>query len=61
LYYAFYAPSHNGPLQLRGLESGKYRVTDYVNNRELGIVSGPVATLNTRFDNSLLIEVRPAP
>ena len=59
LYYAFYAPSFDGQLELRGLKAGKYRVTDYVNNRDLGVVSAPVGKLNAQFANSLLIEVRP--
>jgi alpha-galactosidase len=58
LYYAFYAPSFNGQLQLRGLETGTYRVQDYVNNRDLGIVRGPVGTVKARFENSLLVAVQ---
>jgi alpha-galactosidase len=57
LYYAFYAPRYDGPVELRGLEAGKtYRVRDYVNGRDLGTVTGPVATLTARFERSLLLE-----
>jgi len=58
LYYAIYAPRFDGQLELRGLDKGNYRVTDYVNDRDLGIVSGPVGKLNARFENSLLVVVR---
>jgi alpha-galactosidase len=59
LYYAFYATSFEGPVELRGLESKSYQVRDYVHDRDLGVVTGPIATLHARFDQSLLIEVRP--
>ena len=58
VYYAFFAKSFNGPLELRGLGAKKYRVTDYVHRRDLGAVTGPVAKLNVKFDQSLLIEVQ---
>jgi alpha-galactosidase len=45
LYYAFYAKEWKGEVELRGLENKTYRVTDYVNNKELGEVKGPVAKL----------------
>ncbi|MEP7242434.1 MAG: glycoside hydrolase family 36 protein [Gammaproteobacteria bacterium] len=59
LYYAFFAKQFDGPVQLRGLAAGSYRVTDYVHNIDLGTVTGPAATLPARFTQSLLIEVRP--
>ena len=59
LYYAFFAKSFDGRLELRGLEARAYRVTDYVNGRDLGRVQGPRATLAARFAGSLLLEVRP--
>ena len=58
LYYAFFAKQFDGPVELRGLGPGRYRVTDYVHGRELGSVEGPVGKLNARFEQSLLIEVR---
>jgi alpha-galactosidase len=58
-YYAFYAKHWDGTVQLRGLSAGAYRITDYVHDRVLGIVHGPVAQLNAAFDEDLLIEVDP--
>ena len=67
MYYAFFAPapaknaseaaSWSGEIELRGLEPGKYRVVDYVNNKELGSVTAPNARLQASFIGQLLIEV----
>jgi alpha-galactosidase len=59
LFYAFFAKQFDGVLELRGLGPGSYRVTDYVGGRELGRVQGPTAKLETSFERSLLLEVRP--
>jgi alpha-galactosidase len=59
MYYAFYAPQWNGKVTLRGLEARSYRVTDYVNGKDLGTVQGPAATLDVHFDKHFLIEVKP--
>ena len=59
LYYAFYAPEWKGPLSLRGLARGHYRVRDYEAGRDLGEVVGPVGTLAAEFRGHLLIEARP--
>jgi len=74
MYYAFYAPDKvtlsqadasgiggdwAGTVELRGLEAKSYRVTDYVNNKDYGIVSGPVANLKVAFAGSLLLQVTP--
>ena len=56
LYYAFYARSWNGPVSLRGLAPGRYRVRDYFNGRELGEVAAPGATLPLAFERFLLLE-----
>ncbi|HYL84654.1 MAG TPA: alpha-galactosidase [Candidatus Angelobacter sp.] len=71
LFYAFYAPakpreSHSnlkwsGEIELRGLQAKSYRVTDYVNQRELGTVNGPTARLKVNFDDNLLLEASPIP
>lgn len=60
MYYAFYADQWNGPIKIRGLSAGVYEVRDYVNNRSLGTVKGPVGQLNASFTDYLLIEVQPA-
>ncbi len=59
LYYAFYADSWDGDVELRGLENKDYKVTDYVNNKILGEVKGPIAKLKVRFQKYLLIECEP--
>lgn len=57
MYYAFYAESFTGDLELRGLEEGKaYEVRDYVNDAALGKVTGPRGKLQVEFEDSLLIE-----
>ena len=74
VYYAFYAPipqaegkkpaanpvgSWDGELELRGLSAKTYRVTDYVNHKDLGTVTGPTGKLNTQFSDYLLLQVTP--
>ena len=60
LYYAFFAPRHDGVVELRGLAPDKaYAVRDYVNGVELGKVKGPIAQLSVRFRRSLLLEASP--
>jgi len=58
-YYAFYAKKWKGEVELRGLENITYKVTDYVNNIDLGKVKGPKGKLNIEFNNYLLIECTP--
>jgi alpha-galactosidase len=59
LYYAFYSPQWSGKVTLRGLGERSYRLTDYVDGKDLGTVHGPVATLDIKFDKHLLIEAKP--
>ncbi|MBS0387862.1 MAG: alpha-galactosidase [Proteobacteria bacterium] len=59
MYYAFYAPQFHGRVQLRGLQPGRYRIRDYVNDRDLGEVRAPDATLAVDFEHSLLVEALP--
>jgi alpha-galactosidase len=56
LHYALYARSWSGPVTLRGLAPGRYRVRDYFNGRELGEVVAPGATLPLAFERFLLLE-----
>jgi alpha-galactosidase len=56
LYYAFYARTWSGPVTLRGLAGGRYRLRDYFNGRELGEVQAPGATLPLTFERFLLLE-----
>jgi alpha-galactosidase len=68
MYYAFFAPESavgtkaadgqwSGEIELRGLAPGNYRVTDYVNGKDLGAVTAPGAKLKTAFSDHLLLEV----
>lgn len=59
LYYAFYAPTWSGEIELRGLKKGTYTVTDYVNNKALGKVTATSNRITAAFEGSLLIEVQP--
>jgi alpha-galactosidase len=60
MYYAFYAESFEGELELRGLEEGKsYKVRDYYNDTELDSVTGPAGKLKASFTGSLLLAAVP--
>ena len=70
MYYAFYSPSEkgsnnkqnswSGEVELRGLGNQNYHVTDYVNGKDYGNVSGPTAKLKVDFAGSLLLEAMPS-
>ena len=63
-YYGFFtvkpgAP-YSGAVELRGLEKQRrYRITDYANDREMGTVTGPRASLKTNFEDALLLVAAP--
>jgi alpha-galactosidase len=59
MYYAFYAPEFKGKIELRGLARQAYRITDYVNGRDLATVRGPAASLEVHFTQHLLLEAVP--
>ena len=59
LHYAFYAGQWDGPVTLRGLGPGRWRVRESLTGRELGSVSASQPVLALRFTHSLLVEVRP--
>lgn len=59
MYYAFFAGTWNGPLELRGMDDREYHVVDYVDGKDFGIVSGPVAHLPAHFSKHLLLEATP--
>jgi alpha-galactosidase len=60
MYYTFYAPSFAGPIQLRGLSAGRWRVRDLFNETDLGTVDAAAATLNARFERFLLLRAERA-
>ena len=60
VYYAFYAPSFDGKIELRGLKAGKYRVRDLFNEKDLGTVTAKSNSLTTRFQRFLLLQAKPA-
>ncbi|MCB0283526.1 MAG: alpha-galactosidase [Calditrichaeota bacterium] len=60
-FYAFYEKEFAGRLEIRGLENGKYNVTDYVAGKDLGQVSSDDPFLETEFSDYLLIRVSPIP
>ncbi|MFB0516193.1 MAG: glycoside hydrolase family 36 protein, partial [Candidatus Neomarinimicrobiota bacterium] len=59
MYYAFYASTWDGEVELRGLEGRSYRVYDYVNGQELGRIKGPSGRLKVAFEAYLLMEATP--
>jgi len=59
LYYALYARAWSGPVSLRGLAAGRYRVRDYFNGRELGELTAPGGSLPIVFEHFLLLEAIP--
>ena len=59
MYYAFFARHWSGPIELRGLQNRTYHIVDYVNNKDLGSVRGPQATIPAQFDKHLLVEAQP--
>jgi alpha-galactosidase len=68
MYYAFYSPAvsdngskdgkWNGDIELRGLQSRIYHVSDYANGRDYGEVAGPIGRLHVDFEGSLLLEAK---
>jgi alpha-galactosidase len=59
LFYSFYAKSFQGKVELRGLQQGTYKITDYVNQIELGSVSRVKPNLDIKFNGFLLLEASP--
>lgn len=64
LYYAFYTEKATdrfaGRVVLRGLGSGRYRLLDYVNDRDLGAAQGPHdVSLEVAFEGALLLVAIP--
>lgn len=60
LHYAFYAKSWKGPIALRGLGSGRYRLTNSFTGEPLGTASAADNTIHASFDRFLLVEAAPS-
>ena len=59
MYYAFFAETWKGSVELRGLDDREYHVVDYVDGKDFGTVRGPVAHLSADFSKHLLLEATP--
>jgi len=61
MYYAFFPSNEkfSGEIELRGLKPSQYQVTDYVNGRDYGRVSGPTARVHADFTDNQLLEAVP--
>lgn len=59
MYYTFYADDWNGPLQLRGLGKGQYRVRDLFNDVDLGTVDARANVLQASFKRFILLQATP--
>ncbi|MBN2008797.1 alpha-galactosidase [candidate division KSB1 bacterium] len=60
MYYAFYADNWDGKVELRGLEKKAYKIYDYVDNKDYGTVTGPIAKIDVAFNKHLLLEAVPS-
>jgi alpha-galactosidase len=56
LFYSLYSPNWQGEIELRGLEKGDYKLYDYVNGKDLGVISSNNAVLDVSFQKYLLLE-----
>lgn len=59
LHYAFYAKHWSGPIELRGLGSGKYRLSNSFTGESLGTASAADNKIDARFTRFLLVEAAP--
>ncbi|NZA24837.1 alpha-galactosidase [Luteimonas sp. SJ-92] len=59
MYYAFYANTWKGRVELRGLGRGRHRVRDLFNDTELGTVDADDSTLDVAFSDFLLLQATP--
>ena len=60
MYYAFFSRDPEKPwqgeLELRGLKPGRYRIRDYENGKDLGMLDSHQPVLKTGFTDHLLLE-----
>jgi alpha-galactosidase len=58
-YYAFYADRWDGPVELRGLGKGSYKITDCWTGAMIGSASAAADRLPVSFERFLLLEATP--
>lgn len=58
MYYAFYADSFSGEVELRGLDDKPHVVVDYVNQKEIARLLPNQNKINLNFEHYCLLEVR---
>jgi len=60
MYYAFFSPQPTipwkGTIELRGLGAGSYRLLDYENGKDLGMIDAAKPSLKNNFADHLLLE-----
>jgi len=60
LFYAFYADSFEGKVELRGLKADtSYELANYETGKQMGTVEGSGASLETSFSDHLMIVAKP--
>ena len=59
LHYAFFADRWHGPIELRGLNKGRYALTDAFTGKSLGTVSGRSPVIQAAFEHFLLVQAAP--
>ena len=60
MHYAFYAKKWDGPVELRGLGKGTYRLTNSFTGEQLGTVTAGRNTVHLTFTHAIMIEAMPA-
>lgn len=55
-YFAFYADTYSGPVELRGLAAGRYRVTDIESGKVLGTLDAAAPRMAVAFAEHLLLQ-----
>jgi alpha-galactosidase len=56
MYFAFFAPRWDGPVEIRGLGVGRWRLREYVDGKDVGEVEGGRNRVTLRFEHALLLE-----
>ena len=60
MHYAFYAKTWDGPIELRGLGAGQYRLTNSFTGAPLGTATAADNRIRAKFERFLLVEAAPA-